>query len=175
MKRIITGLLLSMFLITASGCRILVVQDNYSLEKIDGDIICEYRAGKEAAYSEETLDTDVEFDKDMFIKLFQEYAQYDSIIGSKDPEQCDLLIKISEQPEEWQKISESEFNVRAVFGDDQRNVSIYRYEGKLYFYVLSMGNLREPEKEGEYFVELPEEMSGYWQSIIDAVEADIQE
>ena len=71
-------------------------------------------------------------------------------------------------------IRESEFNVRAVFGDNQRDVSIYRHGDKLYFYVLSMGDRGDPEVEGEYFVELPEEMQSYWQTIIDAVERDVQ-
>lgn len=162
-------------LIVLSGCGIIVVQDDYSLDKIDGDITCEYRIGEEAKWSEECVDSEVQFDKDMFLKLFQVYAQYDPIIGSMDPMQCDLKINIDEQPEEWRRIRESEFNVRAVFGDDQRDVSIYRYGDKLYFYVLSMGDSREPEKEGEYFVELPEEMSDYWQTVIDAVERDIQQ
>ncbi len=157
-----------------SGCGMIVVEDNYSLDRIDGDITCKYRTGEEAKWSEEYVDSDVQFDKDMFLKLFQEYAQYDPIIGSKDPTQCDLRIKIDETPEEWQMIRKSEFNVTAVFGNDQRDVSIYRHGGKLYFYVLSMGDRREPEMEGEYFFELPEEMSDYWQTIIDDVEASIQ-
>lgn len=75
-----------------SGCGIIVVQDDYSLDRIDGDIVCEYRIGEEAKWSEECVDSEVRFDKDMFLKLFQEYARYDPIIGSKDPMQCDLKI-----------------------------------------------------------------------------------
>ncbi len=174
MNRIIILIFLSM-LLSMAGCGIKVVQDDYTLEKIDGDIECEYRIGEEAKWMEECVDSDVRFDKEMFLRLFQEYCQYDPLTGTKDPAQCDLLIKIDRQPEEWQSIRESEFNVRAVFGDDQRNVSIYRYGGKLYFYVLSMGELREPEKAGEYFVELPDDMGGYWQTVIDKVEASISQ
>ena len=60
----------------------------------------------------------------------------------------------------------------AVFDWGQRNVSLYRYDGKLYFYVLSMGERSEPEEEGEYFVELPAEMSEYWTEIVEAVEGE---
>lgn len=173
----LTVFTLSFFLlIVLAGCGIgvLVFEDHYSLDKIDGDITCEYRMGKDAQWMEECIDSEVKFDKDMFVKLFQEHAQYEQITGSKDPLKCDhLKIDSDEQPEEWQAILDSEFNVRAVFGDDQRNVSIYRYDGKLYFFVLSMGERSGPEKKGEYYMELSEEMSDYWKTIIDAVEAGL--
>lgn len=152
------------------GCRINVVQDDYSLERIEGEISCEYRIGEDAKWKEDRVPSDVTFDKDHFLALFQEYAAYDPLTGSKDPMQCDLKIRIEDQPEAWQEIRESEFNVRAVFDGGQRNVSLYRYDGKLYFYVLSMGERSEPGEEGEYFVRLPEEMEEYWQGIIEAVE-----
>lgn len=154
------------------GCRVNVVQDDYALEQIDGEISCEYRIGEDAKWMEECVSSDVTFDKDHFLALFQEYAAYDPLTGSKDPMQCDLKILIEDQPEAWQEIRESEFNVRAVFDGGQRNVSLYRYDGKLYFYVLSMGERSEPEEEGEYFVELPAEMSEYWAEIVEAVEGE---
>ena len=156
------------------GCGINVVQDDYSLERIEGEISCEYRIGEDAKWMEDSVPSDVTFDKDHFLALFQEYAAYDPLTGSKDPMQCDLKIRIGDQPEAWQEIRESEFNVRAVFDGGQRNVSLYRYDGKLYFYVLSMGERSEPEEEGEYFVELPAEMREYWAEIIEAVEGEIQ-
>ena len=176
LKRLTVFTLSFFLLIVLAGCAIgvLVFEDNYSLDKIDGDITCEYRIGKDAKWMEECIDSEVEFDKDMFVKLFQEHAQYEQITGSKDPLKCDhLKIDSDEQPEEWQAILDSEFNVRAVFGDDQRNVSIYRYDGKLYFFVLSMGERSGPGKKGEYYMELSEEMSDYWKTIIDAVEAGL--
>lgn len=176
MKRTIIFHLSLFILAVLAGCgiKVNVVEDEYSLEKIDGDITCEYRIGKDARWSEECVDSEVRFDKDMFLKLFQEYLQYEPITGSMNPLEYNYLkIDIDEQPEEWQMMRDSEFNVRAVFGGDQRDVSIYRYRGKLYFYVLSMGDSRDPEKEGEYFIELSEEMSDYWQPIIEAIGASL--
>ena len=176
MKKSLQFLFLLVFMdLVFSGCGIHVVKDEYSLDRIEGDIRCEYRIGKDAEWKEECVDSEVEFDKDQFLDLFHEYTRYDPVTGSEDPMQYDLKIKVDEQPEEWRKIRDSEFNVRAVFGDDQRNVSIYRYEDKLYFYVLSMGGRTKPEKEGQYFIELPEEMSEYWQTIIQEVEAERKE
>lgn len=173
-KKIAFLIFLVSMLAVLTGCGIVVVQDDYSLETIDGDITCEYRVGPDAQWSEECVDSDVKFDKEMFLMLFQEYRQYDTVTGSKNPLQCDYMkISIDEQPEAWRTIRESEFNVRAVFDEGQRNVSLYRYGGKLYFYVLSMGDRRSPELEGEYFIELPEKMRGYWQSIIEGVEVGI--
>lgn len=173
----LTFFTLSFFLLMVlAGCGIgvLVFEDNYSLDKIDGDITCEYRIGKDAKWMEECIESEVIFDKDMFLRLFQEHAQYEPFTGSKDPLKCDCLkIDSDEQPEEWEKILNSEFNVKAVFGDDQRNVSIYRYGGKLYFFVLSMGERSKPEEKGEYYMELSKEMSDYWKTIIDAVEAGL--
>lgn len=163
---------LALLLALLPGCRVNVVQDDYALDRIDGEISCEYRIGEEAKYAEECVESDVEFEKERFVELFQEYAAYDPLTGSKDPLNCDLKIVIDEQPEEWQKMRESEFNVKAVFDSGQRDVSIFRYEGRLYFYVLSMGERSEPGEEGEYFVELPAEMSKYWAEIIEAVEAE---
>ena len=124
---------LLLLLAALPGCRINVVQDDYSLEQIEGEISCEYRIGEDAKWMEDCVASDVTFDKDHFLALFQEYAAYDPLTGSKDPMQCDLKIRIEEQPEAWQEIRESEFNVRAVFDGGQRNVSLYRYDGKLYF------------------------------------------
>ena len=152
-----------------AGCGTVVSEDHYSLDQIDGDIICEYRIGKNAAFADECVDTDVVFDKDKFIELFNESNQYDPVRLSKKPKDCDLRISTKGQPEEWETISESEFNIRAVFGNDQRNVSVYRYDGRLYFHVLSMGGNKNPELEGVYFMELSEEMSNYWSTIIEAV------
>ena len=163
--------ILALLLAVLPGCRINVVQDDYSLDRIDGEISCEYRIGVDARWAEDCVESDVEFDKEHFLELFQEYAAYDPLTGSKDPMQCDLKVVIDEQPEEWQELRESEFNVKAVFDGGQRDVSIYRYGGKLYFYVLSMGKRSKPGEEGEYFVELPEEMEAYWQQVIDEVES----
>lgn len=178
MKKIIILIVLTSMLVIFAGCgkfempAVRIVQDDYSLDAIDGEIICEYRVGPDSMWSEECVDSDVTFDKDRFLDLFHEYYQYDPYLGSKNPLEYEALkICIDKQPDEWQALRESEFNVRAVFGEDgedYRSVTIYRYDGKLYLYVASNG-------EEEYFVELPEEMSAYWQTIIENVEANIQQ
>lgn len=173
-KKLIKPFVLLLIANILSGCGIIRVEDNYSLDSIEGDITCEYRIGKDAMWAEQCVDTDIEFDKDMFLKLFHEYNQYDPLKAKKILKNYDLKIDPDEQPEIWQTVNDSEFNVRAVFAEGQRNVSIYRHEGKLYYFVLSMGGQSEPEKKGVYFMELSEEMQGYWQGIIEAVEKEIQ-
>ncbi len=172
MKKTVTLLVLAVIFNVLSGCGIIVTEDRYSLDRIDGDITCEYRTGPDAMWAEECLDTDVTFDKEMFLELFHEFNRYDPVVIARNPGQCDLKIRADEQPGEWETIRESEFNVRASFDDEYRSVSIYRYGGKLYVRVLTMGGRTEPEKEGVYFMELSEEMSAYWQGIIEAVEED---
>lgn len=169
MKKTVILFVLLILFNTLPGCRVIITEDNYSLDRIDGDITCEYRVGKDAMWSEHCVDTDISFDKNMFLKLFHEYNSYDPRVIKKNPGQCDLKIIPDTQPEEWQILNNSEFNVRAVFGDEQRNVSIYRYNDNLYYLVLWMGERSEPEKEGVYFMKLSEEMHDYWQGIIDAV------
>lgn len=160
-----------LLLLTMSGCgfKIRVVQDDYSLDNIEGDITCEYRVGKDAEWSETRVDTDVVFDKEMFLKLFHEENKYDVFDRKKHLKECELKITSNE---EWQRINESEFNVKAVFAAGSRSVSIYRYDGKLYFFFLDIGS-GDSKNEGAYYMELSEEMRSYWQTIIDAVEADI--
>lgn len=170
MKKLITAIVLFILAGMLSGCGIVVLKDEYSLDKIDGDITCEYRVGKDAMWAKDSVDSDVRFDKEMFLKLFNEYNAYDPRKLRKKPEECDLKIDPNEQPEAFKQINDSEFNVRAVFAGGQRNVSIYRYEDKMYFFVLYLGGQSDPSEEGDYYMELSEEMSTYWKGIIEAVE-----
>ena len=169
MKKVIILLAFSVLMTVLCGCGIIIIEDNYSLDMIPGDITCEYRIGNGAMWAEECVDTDVSFDKNMFLELFHEYNQYDPNEIKNNPERCDLKINIEQQPDEWLAIRDSEFNVKAVFGDDERSVSMYRHEEKLYFFVLSLGGAAKPDKQGKYFMELSEEMSDYWQMIIKSV------
>ena len=97
MKKKVFCLFISVMITAAvlsAGCGT-VAEDFYSLDHIDGDIICEYRTGKNAAYADECVDTDVVFDKDKFIELFHESNQYDPVRLSKNPKACDLITKTS--------------------------------------------------------------------------------
>ena len=85
MKKKVFCLFISVMITAAvlsAGCGT-VAEDFYSLDHIDGDIICEYRTGKNAVYADECVDTDVVFDKDKFIELFHESNQYDPVRLSK--------------------------------------------------------------------------------------------
>lgn len=172
MKKMVLRLLMCVVIAVSAlsaGCGAAGGEDLYTLDHIDGSITCEYRTGKNASYADECVDTDVVFDKDKFIELFHEYGQYDPVRLSKNPKECDLMINAKDQPEEWDAISSSEFNIRAVYDGGQRDVSVYWYGGKLYFYVLNMGGNKRPDLEGAYFMELSEGMSSYWGAVIDAV------
>lgn len=168
-KKMMTFVVLTITLCTLAGCKILIVEDNYSLKEIKGDIKCEYRVGKNAKWLDETVDTDVQFDKEMFVKLFNEQDLYDPIYLKNNPDKCDLKINSETQAEELQRILNSEVNIKALFEDTDRSVSIYTHNEKLYFFVLSMGGNSKPEEEGSYYMELSEEMDAYWRPIIEEI------
>lgn len=58
LKRLTILILLLFMLISYGGCglKVNVVEDDYSLDKIEGDITCEYRIGEEARWSKEMGD-----------------------------------------------------------------------------------------------------------------------
>ena len=82
-------------------------------------------------------------------------------------DECDLKINASGQPDEWDKIFSSEVNVRATFEGQTRQVSVYRYDGKLYFFVLCMGSRSKPEEVGYYYMELSGDLEEYWSSVFE--------
>ena len=47
-----------------------------AMDRIKGDIECEFRVGKDAKTRMDAIETDVVFDKDKFVDLFNEQAQY---------------------------------------------------------------------------------------------------
>ena len=170
MKKTIILCALVMTAIFAAGCFVGLPIE--TLTSIDGDIKCEFRVGKNARFIESAVDTDAVFDKEMFIELFNEESQYDPNHIKYHLDECDLKINAENQPEEWDKIFSSEVNIKALYEDDSRSVSVFRYESKLYFFVLSMGGRSKPEEEGNYYIELSEEMDGYWRPIIEKVVKD---
>jgi len=166
MKKLLSAaliLILSVCLMT--GC--FVVLPKETLKEINGDIKCEFRTGENAKYSDKVIDTDVVFDKDEFVKLYNESNSYDPNHLKYHLDKCDLKINAGEQPDEWKEIFGSEFNIKAVYGDGSRWVSIYRYDSKLYFFVLCMGGKSEPEEIGYYYMELSAEADSYWRPIIE--------
>lgn len=139
------------------------------LKKIDGDIECVFRTGKNARVSDEIVDTDVVFEKEKFIELYNEYCQYNPYHLKNHLNECDMKINPDEDPEAWDEIFNSEVSIKAVWDDDSKCVSVYRYDSKLYFFVLSMGGRSEPHEQGYYYMELSDEMDEYWCPIIEEV------
>ena len=165
-KRILLcSLLLLISLMT--GCFVKLPKETIST--IDGDIQCEFRVGQNARFIGPAVETDAVFDKEQFIKLFNEDGQYDPLYLKYHLDECDLKINADEQPEEWDKIFNSEINIKAIFGEDSRSVSVHWYDTKLYFFVLCMGSKSKPEEIGYYYIELSQEMDEYWRPIIERV------
>ena len=143
-----------------------------TLTTIDGDIKCEFRVGQNARFIDSAVDTDVVFDKEEFIKLFNEDSQYDPNYYKNHLDKCDLKINTEEQPEEWEKMFNAEINIKAIYGEESRSVDVFLYDSKLYFFVVSMGGRSKPEEIGSYYIELSDESAAYWRPIIDQVWAD---
>lgn len=68
-----TVVLLALCMMT--GCFIKHKNRN-AMDRIKGDIECEFRVGKDAKTRMDAIETDVVFDKDKFVDLFNEQAQY---------------------------------------------------------------------------------------------------
>ena len=145
-----------------------------TLTTIDGDIKCEFRVGQNARFIDSAVDTDVVFDKEEFIKLFNEDSQYDPNYYKNHLDKCDLKINTEEQPEEWEKMFNAEINIKAIYGEESRSVDVFLYDSKLYFFVVSMGGRSKPEEIGSYYIELSDESAAYWRPIIDQVLMDSQ-
>ena len=170
-KKKITGIILVLLTICLfTGCLFAIPTDH--LKKIEGDITCDFRAGKNATHIKETVKTDAVFDKDRFVELYNEDAKYDPVFYKHHLDRLDLRIVSGEEVEKWEEIAASEVNFRAYFDDLNRHVSLYRYDSKLYFFVVCMGGASKPEEIGYYYKEIPQKMADYWNPIYDKVMAD---
>ena len=183
MKKVIliVLLLVSVLLIicTLTGCKTLftpfgmiVVEDEYALTEIKGEVKCRFRVGETASYEGMYVKTDATFDKDEYVKLFNEFNQYDPVYLRYHLDQCNLKINPETQRDLLREIFNNQVYIKAIFDDTYRGVSVYKYDSKLYFYVLSMGENSEPDEVGEYFIELSEESDDYWRPIIEQVIQD---
>ena len=179
-KKRFTGFILIVFtLCLLAGCSFDFPQaGKLKIDRIDADIECEYRLGKNAQFSKNKALTDTVFDKEEFIELFNLRESYDPLHLRFHLDECSLKIVASEQPEEMDKMSNSEINFKVVYdGVDERknSVSIYEYNSKLYFFVLCMGSRSKEDEIGYYYMELPEDMQEYWLPIIEKVRKDDKE
>lgn len=161
-RRIILILVLVFFL---TGCGI-----NLEAEKIkdlEDGYVCEYRYGKSAKYSTELLDIDFEFDKQMFIDLYNEKAQYNPVYLRNHIEKCDLKLKSGS--EEINQMLNTEISIRASYKNTYKEVVVYKYENDLYFFVLNMGGRTEKDKEGWYFMKVSSNLQKYWKQLTNQI------
>ena len=171
---VLTMLLLCLFAGCSSVSKVLSTTE-YKLDTIEGDIVCEFRIGKDAEFSEEKVFTDTVFDKDEFVRLFNRRESYTGTHLQYNLDECTLKINPRDKPLELDKIDRSEINI-SIQGenvDEKKNsVSVYEYESKMYFFVLCMGSKSKDDQIGYYFMELPEDMQEYWRPIFEKVRED---
>lgn len=90
--------------------------------------VCEYRKGKNAKYEMELIDVDFKFDKQMFIDLYNEKAQYDPVYLRNHIEECDL--KLNSNSEKLNKMNDAQISIRAAYKDTYKEVIVYEYNDK---------------------------------------------
>lgn len=169
-KKTIGIILILLTLCLFTGCLFSLPTDH--LGKIEGDITCDFRAGRNATHMKETVKTDAVFDKDRFVELYNEDAKYDPAFYKHHTDRLDLRINADEEREKFEEIAASEVNFRVYFNEQNRHVSLFRYDSKLYFFIMSMGGRSKPDEKGYYYQEVPEKMADYWNPIYDKVMAD---
>lgn len=150
-----------------TGCRLFTPR--HRLLSIKGDIECRFHVTENAKYDKPVDFTDVPFDKDKFVKLYNEDRSYDPDYMTHHLDKCDLKLDPVTELEEWKKIDSSEVMITAVTQDGNESVSVFKYNSKWYFFVLDMGGRSKPEVRGTYYKELSKEMAEYWSPILDKV------
>lgn len=164
MRKSVLFILLSFFMINVTGCNGAgTILSDEKLEDLEDGYVCEYRKGKNAKYEMELVDVDFEFDKQMFIDLYNEKAQYNPVYLRNHIEECDL--KLDSNSEELDEINDTQISIRAAYTDTYKEVTVHKYNNDLYFFVLNMGGRTEPEKEGSYYMKLSDDMQKYWEQL----------
>lgn len=156
-----------------TGC-VIKPKNRKAMDRIKGDIECEFRVGKDAKTYKDAIDTDIVFDKDKFVDLFNEQSQYSTTSLKHNTDECDLKVNAQEEPEKWEEIFNSEINIRVKYDRQSKSVSVYEYNSKLYFFVLSMGGKSKPEEQGSYFMKLSKDMTEYWKPVLKDVRKDAE-
>ena len=168
MRKIITSLcIFVMGLCLMTGCALFTPRER--LWNIKGDITCKFHVSSNAKIDKPVEFTDITFDKDMFIKLYNEDRSYEPSYMNKHLDKCDLKIDPRTQTEEWKKIDNSEVMVQAEYEEGSSSVFVYKYNSKWYFFVLNKGGAAKEELQGSYYKELSKEMAEYWGPIFDQV------
>ena len=167
-----TASLLCVFVLLISlltGCSLSSITPRPRLFGIKGDITCKFHASANAKVDKPVEITDIEFDKDMFIKLYNEYKSYDPGYMNHHLDKFDLKLDPKTQNEEWKRVNDTEVWVYAIYEDGQSSVRLYRHESKWYFFVLNKGGAAKPEEQGSYYKEISKEMDEYWTPILNKV------
>lgn len=165
MKKIVEIIISIILVFSLVGCGIVLEKEK--INDLDDGYVCEYRYGKNAKYSTELVDIDFEFDKQMFIDLYNEKAQYNPVYLRKHIEKCDL--KLERNSEEVDKMLNTEISIRAAYKDTYKEVTVYEYNDNLYFYVLTMGGRTEKDKEGKYFMRVSDNLQKYWKQLTNQI------
>lgn len=150
-----------------TGCGLFRAKDK--IWSIKGDIKCEFHVTSNYKIDKLGDIYNVEFDKDQFIKLYNEGKSYDSSYYMKHLDKLSLRFDPNTQLEEYMKMDDSEISIRAKYEDGQNVISVYRYNDKLYFFVLNMGGRSKPEEQGSYYMEMSDKLAEYWGPVIDKV------
>lgn len=174
MKKAVSAVLIMFMLSQMTGCLSWITTQTHKMGYIRSRVQFEFRVGRNAKTMNETVESDVFIDKDKFVDLFNEEAQYDPNIVKHKTDSLDLKIVPEKEPDDWEEITSSEINIRAVYEGQSRSVSVYEFDSKLYFFVLSMGKAAKPEQTGYYYMELSDEMSSYWSPILKKIREDAQ-
>ncbi len=165
MKKFVKIFISIILVFSLPGCGIVLNKEK--LNDLADGYVCEYRYGENARYSTELVDIDFEFDKQMFIDLYNDKAQYDPVYLRRHIEECDL--KLERNGEEVDKILKTEISIRAAYEDTYEEVTVYEYNDDLYFYVLTMGGRTEKDKEGKYFMRVSDNLQEYWKQLTNQI------
>lgn len=165
MNKIFKIIISIILVLSSTGCGINLKKEK--LNYLEPGYVCEYRYGKSAKYSTELVDIDFEFDKQMFIDLYNEKAQYNPVYLRNHIEKCDL--KLESKSEEIDKMLSTEISIRAAYEDTYKEVTVYEYNDDLYFFVLNMGGRTEKDKEGWYFMKISDNLQEYWKQLTNQI------
>lgn len=170
MKKIV-GMIVSIILVfSLTGCSGYGTSlSQEGIDDLEDGYVCEYRYGRNAKYSTELVDIDFEFDKQMFIDLYNEKSQskYNSVYLRRHIENCDLKLK--RKGKKIDKMLNSAISIRAAYEDTYKEVVVYKYNNDLYFFVLSMGGRTEKDKEGYYFMKVSDNLQDYWKQLTNQI------
>ena len=158
---------LVMTLCVMTGCGLFRAKDK--IWSIKGDIKCEFHITSNHKIGKPVDINNVEFDKDQFIKLYNEGKSYDSSYYMNHLDKLSLRLDPNTQLEDFMNMDDSEISITAKYEGGQNVISVYRYNDKLYFFVLNMGGRSKPEEQGSYYMEMSDKLAEYWGPVIEKV------